>query len=229
MANGFRLINRRVTAGQILKQKLGAASTQFTDGDAIKFTNGTVTPCSAQTDKPMGFHNAMITPSSVMRPATRNLTTTAGEFIQYVPGEGGLFEFETDLTGTDAPPINGTAVNSGSTTTALVTAAGSTSDYIGGTIYFPGTDTHHKITGDTVSGGVHTFTFVPLAPRAIAATDTAIAVPFTSESSQAVKLSSGTVSQGISCAVADKSGGSIKIAGVDLKNLKVRVTCPYLT
>ncbi len=226
MANGFRLVDRNVTAGQVLRQDLGGASTQFAKGDALKIVEGILVKVTAA-DKCVGILNAMITPVNVMRPATELLTTTAGEQLQYVPAQGGLFQFETDLTGGDAPPINGTAVNSGSTTTALVTAAGSTGDYDGGTIYFPQTGTQHKITDDTVGAGVHTFTFSPPAPRAIGAGDTAIVVPW-APGNTAVKFSASTASQGVSTAVADKTGGQIKIEKVDLRRAKVRVSFPDL-
>lgn len=228
MANGFRLVSRTRTVGQILREQIGGASTQFLYGDALVITNGILVKASA-TSKVHGILNAMITPSNVARPATPLLTTTAGEKLQYVPCMGADLIFETDLVSPDAPPINGVAVNSGSTTTALVTAAGSTDDYTGGTIYFPQTDTQHTITADSVGGGVHTFTFVPLAPRALASGDTAVVVPFGAGSSVAVKLSGTTANQGISTAVADKTGGQVKIEKVDLKNAKVRVSFPAVS
>lgn len=228
MANGFRLISRTRTIGSVLRQHIGAASTQFAKGDALTMSGGILIRSTAAL-KVHGILNAMITPSSVARPATELLTTTAGELLQYVPCMGGDLIFETDMTGGDVPTINGTAVNSGSTTTALVTAAGSTDDYTGGTIYFPETDTTHRITADSVSGGVHTFTFVPLAPRAIASTDTARVVPFGAGSSTAVKLSASTASLGVSTAIADKTGGQVKIEAIDLKNYKLRVSFPAVS
>ena len=227
MAGGFHLVSRNLSLGQILRERIGGASTQFADGDALTITNGILVKSGA-TSKVHGILNAMITPTNQMRPATELLTTTAGEQLQYIPAMGGQLIFETNLTSPDTPPLNNVNPDSGSTTTALYTGSGSTGDYTGGTIYFPSLDSQHTITDDTVNTGVHTFTFVPPAKRAIAATDTMVLVPFAGGSSVAVKLSSTTPSQGISTAVADKTGGQVKIEAVDLKNKKVRVSFPAI-
>lgn len=227
MAGGFHLVSRNLSLGQILRQRIGGASTQFADGDALTITNGILVKAVAA-GKVHGILNAMITPASQMRPATELLTTTAGEQLQYIPAMGGQLIFETNLTTPDTPPINGTAVNSGSTTTAVITVATTDGDYTGGTIYFPETDSQHTITLSDDTAGDCTFTFVPPAKRAIGAGDHAIVVPFAGGSSVAVKLSATTASQGISTAVADKTGGQVKIEKVDLKNKKVWVSFPAI-
>jgi len=228
MANGFTLYSRTRSVGTTLRDKIGTASTQFYSGDALTITNGIATRASA-TSKVHGILNAMITPANVLRPATPLLTTTAGERLQYEPCMGGDLIYSTDMTGGDVPPINGTAVNSGSTTTALITASGSNDDYTGGQIYFPGTDTQHTITADSVSIGVHTFTFVPPAPRAIGSSDTARVVPVSGGTATAVKLSATDAARGVSMAVADKTGGQVKIEHVDLRNYKLYVSFPAVS
>lgn len=216
-----------------LRQFRSVASTQYNPAGALKGSNGALTPCASQTDKPLFIYNHMVTDKSVLRPATANLSTAICEMIEGIPCAGNHQIFETDLVGgADAPPINKVAVNSGSTTTALVTAAGSTSDYIGGTLAIPEMGYQGHITGDTVSGGVHTFTVTPAMPRAATTTDHVIAVPFAAISSNAVKLSSVANDLGISCAVADKTGGPARIESVNLLDTRgpvARVSFPYLT
>lgn len=227
MANGFRrVVNENAGIQPALRELLATASTQYYDGDLIIMTEGKATRAGAQTDKPVGVLNAMSTPVSLVRPATRLLSTTLGEKIQYMPCDGNGEIFQTDLTGDDAPPINGTACNANTDATLVkVTAAGSTGDYDGGQIYCNGEQ--RTIVDDTVGGGVHTFTVVPAFTRAITTNDTAKVVPW-SRGINVVKLSasSGQTARGISPAVADKTGGYARIEDVDLKNLTVNVSFP---
>jgi hypothetical protein len=216
----FKLIT--FMPGQILNENQGAATTQFVEGDALELTEGIFTQVNAQTDKPTHIFKSMIPLNSVMRPVTQDLTTTGGELLEAIPCAGNNLEFESELEGAGAvPPINGTAVNSGSTTTALVTAAGITGDYDGGVIYFVEKDQHRKITDDTALAGVHTFTFAPALSTAASATDTVRVVPYGIGGSP--KLNATTPATKISSTVADKTGGNLIVTGIDLKNYRVRL------
>lgn len=228
MAGGFtRKQNASAGIQPALREKLAKKSTQFVGGQAIIFTEGKVTPAVA-TSKAQGILNALRPPDTVARLATAFLSTaTGGEIAQYMECAGNGEIFTTNLTGDDAPPINGTACNANTDTTlCLVTAAGSTGDYDGGQILVGGEQ--RTIVDDTVGGGgVHTFTVEPPFSSAPTTGKTAIVVPW-SRGINVVKLSasSGHESEGIDPAVASKTGGFVRIEDVDLKKLTVDVSFP---
>lgn len=218
MAGGFTLVDRDISVGSILREFIGKASTQFVGGEALENPGGYLQRCSAQDDKVFGIFNVMITHKSMARPATINKTTTLGEKLSYIPALNSELVFRTALTGGDAPPINGVAANVNTDlSTVLVTAAGSTNDYTGGTIFVNGEQT--TITADVVSGGIHTFTTGKPLARAATTGDLVYIVPF-SRGFRGVKLSSVSVSAGlgVSPAVADKTGGYCEIVRVGLEN-----------
>lgn len=219
---GFQFWTENLTADNVLQRYLLTASTQFYEGDALVLSDGIAGQASAQTSLPTHIFVNMITDSTLLRPAATNLTTTLGEKGLMVPVGSGVaggfapFNFYTPLIGNSVPPINGVAANSNSTTTTvLVTASGSSNDYATGTIYVPSLQQQRTITADTVSGGIHTFTVTPGFSRAVTTGDTVIVVPF-SPGSVGVKLAPTVVYQGVSTAVADKTGGHVNIMGVVL-------------
>lgn len=218
---GFQLWTENFTVDNVLQRYLLTASNQFYENDACVLTDGILGQTASQTALPTHIFCNMITDSTMMRPGTQNLTTTLGEKGLAVPVgavAGGLspLNFWTPLTGNSVPTINGTAANANSSTTSvLVTFTGSTNDFATGTVYIPSLQQHRTITADTVSGGVHTFTVTPAFSRAVTTGDTVIAVPF-SAGSIGVKLAPTVSYQGISTAVADKTGGHVNIYGVIL-------------
>jgi len=223
--SGFQFHKAKSAGAGPTEKVKGLASTQYARGDALVVTAGTGTKASA-TSKITHIVEAMYTRDDLNRPATELLTTAKDEPLFCIPVAGGNIILRSDLRGDAAPPINGTACNSNSTTTELkVTAAGSTNDYNDGQCYVPELDEQRLITADSVSGGVHTFTVTPAFRRAPTTGDTVIAVPF-SKGATAVKLNATTPHQCISTAVADKTGGHVKIEDVDLKNLIVYTSHP---
>lgn len=224
MTSGFALIDQDIAGSTApLREARAVASTQYYQGDAGVITNGHFTRSASQTDKPAGIFNSMSVDKVTMRPATKNLSTSGStlELISYNPAKGSRLRYKTLLTGVDAPPINGTAANSNAvTTTVKVTASGSSNDYVGGTVYASNGESR-RISADSVSGGVHTFTVTRAFSRAITTGDTIIVVPF-GAGIEGVKLSSTDPAQGISTATADKSGGYVDIQEVDLS-----VKVPY--
>lgn len=219
MAGGFILYERDNTAFKaIMREFIAKPSTQFAGGDALVFVNGRLEQAATAANQVDAVLQSLKTLASAMRPATANLSSASGgDKAIYIPCRGNGLAFKTFLTGGDAPPINGTACNANATTTlVLVTAAGSTGDYTGGTIFANGEQ--RTIVTDVVGAGTHTFTVNQPFTRAITTGDTAIVVPF-SRGTRGVKLSASTVYQGISPAVADKSGGKVDIEDVSLNNL----------
>lgn len=219
---GFQLWTENITADNVCQRYLLTASTQFYENDALVLSDGIAGQASAQTSLPTHIFVNMITDSSMLRPGTQNLTTTLGEAGLMVPCSSGVaggmspLNFWTPLTGNSVPTINGTAANSNSTATSvLVTFTGSTNDFATGTVYIPSLQQQRVITADSVSGGVHTFTVTPAFSRAVTTGDTVVAVPF-SPGSVGVKLAPTVPYQGVSTAVADKTGGHVNIVGVTL-------------
>lgn len=218
MAGGFILYDRDDTAFKaVMRQFIAKPSTQFAGGDALVFVNGRLEQAATAANQVDAILNCIVTPASLARPATANLTTTLGEEAQYIPCRGNGLKFKTNLDGDAVPPINGTACNANAVTNIVkVTAAGSTNDYVGGTIFCNGEQ--RTIVTDVVGAGVHTFTTNKAFTRAITTGDTAIVVPF-SRGTRGVKLGAATMYTGISSAVADKSGGKVDIEDVSLNNL----------
>jgi|SRR5665213_344916 len=218
---GFQLWNENFTVDNVCQRYQLTASTQFYENDAMILLDGIAAQVSSQTSVPTHIFVNMITDYSMMRPAAQNLTTTLGEAGLIVPvgavaGGMGLLNFYTPLIANSLPTINGTAANANSTATSvLVTFTGSTNDFATGTVYIPALQQQRTIIADVVSGGVHTFTVAPGFSRAVTTGDTVIAVPF-SGGSLGVKLAPTVPSQGISTAVADKTGGHVNIVKVVL-------------
>lgn len=228
--SGFSVFKSNAAGVAQAEQILSLASTTYKKGDMI-----TVQPASgnkgvankvAAADKGTHIVMAMILPDDTAAPATpaagvplgQSFTTTADqEKLLCLPVMGSRVILKSYLTGDAVPPINGTACNSNSTATeVLVTAAGSTGDYTNGTLYCPETGEQFLVTDDQVAAGVHTFTIAPAAARALTTGDTAVVVPF-SKGCTAVKFNATTPHQCVGTAVADKSGGQIKIEDVNLK------------
>jgi hypothetical protein len=220
---GFQPYSETISTSNILQRYMLTASTQFYEGDALILTDGIAGQTASQTALPTHIFQVMITPYTLLRPAATNLTTTLGEKGLMVPvtsGVAGGLPALTWLTPLAAnsgiPPFNGTACNANSSTTSVVfTGAGSTNDFATGSVYIPSLGQQRTVTADVVSGGVHTFTVTPAFSRAPTTGDTLIAVPF-SAGSIGVKLDATNSYQGISAAVADKTGGHVDIVAVVL-------------
>lgn len=233
MANGFRLIRELVGESSLLERVLLTASTQFYFNELLTLpaaagAGSGIAAAAAATDSPTHVLVAVETPASMMRPAIQNLTTTVGEMGLCYNVAGTGLVFETDLTGADAPPINGTAIKTvTNATTIVVTAAGSSNDYRGGQLYIPEIDQQRTIVSDTANAGDHTFVVTPAFTVLPVATSNTVRVLPWSKGNVQIKLSASTgAPMGVSTAVADKSGGKVKIESVNLKDLKVRVSFP---
>lgn len=212
MAGGFTLAS--VGSGRArLANAPSEPSTQYKAGDALIFTYGQAYRAAAASVV-RGILSGMRPDDSEFEMATPLLSTTKQQIVDYEPVDDTDKLYKTFLTGVDAPPILDVAANANSTTNlVLVTAAGSSSDYLGGTVFSNGEQ--RNIITDAVNGGVHTFTVDKAFTRAITTGDKVRAVPF-AKGTRHVKLSASDAAQGISPAIADKSGGYVSIAGVDL-------------
>lgn len=204
---GFSFSKSRDGNTDIIRDDLQmAASATITAGDALEFANGKLQRANAQAD----------TPEYV---ALEGNTTTSTSLVKPKVIEVGRSTFTVPHT----PLINDVAVNSGSTTTVLCALAdGSSSDMVGGVVYFPEQNEHRIITANTYSSNVVTITFVEPLPRAAASGDTVRATAF-GPGTRAVKLDSSNPHKAVSSARADVSGGSVRIRKVDLKNRVLEV------
>lgn len=203
---------------------------QFAEGDACYISTSTTTSgpnttydaglliqANAQTSPVQYVFLAMVSDVSYLRPATFNLPTV-NEMCEVIEVSDGYSGFPLTLVTQFAlATIDGTACNANSTANnVLVTAAGSTNDYNGGTLYCNETGQQFYITNDTVGGGVHTFTIAPTPAVALTTGNTVRVVPWGPGYVSGVKLQSSNPQQGISIAVADKTGGPLFIYNVDL-------------
>lgn len=223
MALGFRRVNTRGNHFPRLAQTVGVVSTTYTAHGALKYSKGRVTPVTSQTDKVAGVFNAKITRAADIVPSSKLITNDPSEDIQYVPcgsAEGAGDEiFETVLSGTagaDAPIFNRVAIPSGSTTTVVKitdTTSGSNGDFDGGVLAINGEQAN--IITSTVSAGVWSMTLDKALKNAPASGDLVIA-NYWNAGQKGVKLSSGTPDQGVSTALADKTGGYVDIVAIDL-------------
>jgi hypothetical protein len=220
-ATGFRLVGMKEGVGSLLTKVLVAASYTFRAGEALNMASGVASAATAA-QLVTHIYNALITPSNLLRPATPDTSTTAGEnALVYDVGGSGLV-YECDIT----PTINGTAANANaSTTSVLVTFGGGATDFNGGQVYIPELDEQRTITVDAFGAGVHTFTVTPAFSRAPTTGDTVRAVGF-SKGRIGVKLDATTPSLKVSTAIADLSGGKVNIEDVNLKARTANVSFP---
>lgn len=204
-----------------IRQIRGVSGTQYTEGDACYIststggtTGGLLIQADSQTVKPVYLFLSQTTPASQIRPATYNLLTAA-----YEPCEVIEIANSSIIAATQFPlaTFDGTACNSNSTTTSILfTGAGSSNDFTGGQVYVNETATQYTVIADTVSAGVHTLTIAPAAKVAVTTGNTIRLVPWGPGYVGGVKLQTPNPQQGISVAVADKTGGHLVIFSVDL-------------
>jgi len=215
---GFEIYRERSAGAESMQGIRPAANVQFVTGDACKLVGGDLAKCTAL-DKVFFLFSVLETPAALLRPTTPNLSDATAPMVALAEPVGGRdLIAKTQLIGTYAPLINGVACNANATTTqVLITFAGASGDYTGGSIYCPELNQHRNIVSDTQGGGVKTlvldFPFM-LGKNAVALTTgyTVIAVPFQA-GSQGIRLLDA---QGLDTSVVGKAGGTIRIESVDL-------------
>lgn len=228
---GFWIDKSNPGVSDLIRQFMAPNGMQFAEGDACYISTSTTTSgpgttydaglliqANAQTSPVQYVFITATTPKSELRQATYDLIdSNFGPVMVYEVSEGNAAFPLVMNTIFPLATIDGTAANTNSTTNEiLVTAAGSTNDYNGGQIYVNETGQQYTIINDTVNTGVHTFTIAPAAAVAVTSTNTVRAVPWGPGYKGGVKLQSSNPQQGISVAVADKTGGPIFIYGVNL-------------
>jgi hypothetical protein len=237
--------------GDILYQSIKTPTgTQFTIGDACivststttsgpnsTYTAGLLIQCATQASYVPYIFDTLVTPSAELRQATYNLSDSYFENAMVIPTANELV-FGTQIpTGsvlyTSVPFDSGINCNANSTANqVLVTMTGSTNDFNGGTLYCNETNTQYTIINDTVSGGVHTFTIAPPAKVALTTGNTLRLLPYGAGYIGGVKLGNSVTNpyagnwQGISSAVADKTGGHVIIRSV---NMQLRTVYVYFS
>ena len=228
---GFWVDRSNPGVSDLIRQVRAPNGTQFLEGDACyisvstttsgpntTYTAGLLIQADTQTSPVEYVFLSMVTPASQLRPATINLIDSAFEACEVIEVSDGYSSFPIVL-GTQFPlaTFDGTAANSNTTTNVIkFTGAGSTNDFNGGQVYVNETGQQYTIINDTVSGGVHTLTIAPAATVAVTTGNTLRVVPWGPGYVGGVKLQATNPQQGISVAVADKTGGPIYIYTVDL-------------
>jgi hypothetical protein len=228
----FKVICRQAGVPEVLHEYPSAASTQYTEGDALKLVNGQLTQIAVG-DKPLYIYKAMPPLRTLLRPGTADLSTTACETVEAIPCDGSPVEYETNLDVNAIPQINNQIVISAADTTHVVVPGGTglgvpatVNDFNGGTLYFVERDTHVNVTATAVSasggaGNNYTFTFTPPLSSAAVAGETVRAIPFAVGGKPSFNAT--TPHQSLSVAVADKAGGGqFIVTKVDLKRYRVR-------
>lgn len=231
---GFDIYNERSAGDEVTESLPATPGVQYLPSCGLKLVNGQVALVTA-TDKMSHVYQTLETRPEVLRPATFDLASaTLPQTAITVPVQGRDVFLKSAISGTYAPPILNLACNTNSTTTVVVaTFGGGAGDFTGGTIYSPDYDQHRRITGDAFGGGIHTFTLDAPFTKGTSST-TAVALT-TGNTITAVPVAAGSTgvkfkdSQGLDMSVAGKSGGNNKIEAVDLKNLFVISSCPYLS
>ena len=206
----------------LIVQIRGVSGTQYTQGDACYVststagtTGGLVIQADSQTVQPEYVFLSMVTPGSQLRPATFNKVTSDYEMLELIEVAGTSIVLNTQFA---AATFDGTACNANAVTNNVVfTGAGANDDFTGGTVYIPELNEQRYVIDDAVSAGVHTLTVAPAFSRAPTTGDTLRLVPWGPGYRGGVKLQSANPQQGISVAVADKTGGALFIYGVNLE------------
>jgi hypothetical protein len=229
---GFWIDREAPGVSDLIREFMAPNGMQFAEGDACYISTSTTTSgpsttydaglliqANAQTSPAQYVFLSATTPKSELRQATYNLIDSNFGPVEVIEVSDGNAAFPISLATQFAlATIDGTSANTNTTTNQiLVTFTGSTNDFNGGQVYVNETGAQYTIINDTVNSGVHTFTIAPAAPVAITSTNTLRAVPWGPGYKGGVKLQSTNPQQGISIAVADKTGGPLFIYGVNLQ------------
>jgi hypothetical protein len=211
---GFEFV--RSVGGQrdIPVKRQMVASGTITKGDGLEFSSGKLQRANAQTDKPLFI---------AAEDATS--TSTSQTLVAMYPHGAGQNIFRVAFT----PLVDGLACQSNASTTTVKVALtdGSSSDLVGGLVYVVELDQYRVITANTYSSNVVTITVAEAFTTAPTTTHTCRVVPF-GFGTTALKLDSSNPHKAISNAIADLTGGNVRIWDVDMKRKVAEVVFPYI-
>lgn len=221
MANGFMLKNRRV--GVYINNDAIQAypDTQFYPAGALEFSNGMLKPVNAQADKVHGIYNGLEIPKEIYpgsRPTADKSSVAYGERCLFIPVIDSEYEFETDMTGSDALAIlNQDALSNADLSTVKFTyASGSSNDFNGGCILANGQQ--RNILTSTRASDTWTITVDRPFVRAITTGDKVTATHL-NVGIKNCKLSSSAPYYGISPTKGDETGGYCEITEMILNHV----------
>lgn len=226
MANGFQYVNNHNDTMVAKRHILAKPSTQFVQGGLLEIANGSVLPLNAADDKAFGVFDSLSLPASLVRPATKRLSTTLGETVGLIPCLDNDAVFQSDMSGLDAPVMQNLNAISGTTTTVVVadTTAGTTSDFNGGCIFVNGEQ--RNILTSVLGGGNFTFTVDRPFTQAPAAGNK-VTASYMNAGMKNVKLAATNPDQGVSRALADKTGGFVEIVQVILDHVDAKILVKF--
>lgn len=222
---GFEYVPDGGVDTEVLRTYQLAASQTVYPGDAVKFSNGHVTPVSGQTDVAIGVISQVtgrpgdnptiptIPEITTLSPLPITSGATVQLFVKVVLAYGGLTRFRIGFT----PLVNDLDAESNSTITQSKVALtdGSSSDLVGGLVYCPELDEARIITANTYSSNVVTLTHLAFS-RIVTTGDTLRVVAF-GPGDAAVKFGSSNPQRTIATAIADVASGKLTIHEVDMK------------
>ena len=221
MVTGFFVDRSQPGVEDNIQQIRGVDGTQYSEGDAclISTTEGTaglVIQAPAQTSAPQFVFLAMVSDKSYLRPPVFDEPTAAFEFLELINVAGTPIVLSTQFP---AATFDGTACASNASTTTVVFSdggVGATDDFTGGQVYINELNEQRTVVNDQYSSPNHTLTVAPAFSQAPTTGNTLRVVPWGPGYVGGVKLESAQPQQGISVAVADKTGGHVYIFDVDL-------------
>jgi len=219
---GFYVDRESPGVADMIRQIRMPNAVLFSEGDAcyVSVTDGTaglIIQADTQAAPVQYVFLAMVSDKSYLRPAVFD-QAVVNEYAELIEVSDGFAAFPIVLN-TQFPlaTFDGTACNANAlTNTVVFTGAGATDDLTGGQVYINELGQQATILDDDVAGGVHTLTVAPAFSQAPTTGNTLRAVPWGPGYMGGVKLQAANPQQGISVAVADKTGGPIAIYGVDL-------------
>jgi len=223
----FLLRSKLVGLLDEVQHVLGTSGTQYAYGDACKISNGQVLQLAAQTDKVSHIYVSMDTLASQLRPGTADKpgsgTAKELETLALIPcaGNGTIWE----ATFAAATFDNVAVVSATASTVLFANGSGANGDFTGGQVLIVETGEQKTISSSTYGGGNYTLNVVPNWTTTPTSSNTLRVVPW-SVGATGVKFASSNPQQGISVAIADKTGGNVNIQGVNLA--KRTVLCSFV-
>jgi hypothetical protein len=204
----------------------GVDGIQYSEGDAIMIATtatdaadtthyaGLAIQIPAQTSPAQYIFLAMVSDKSYLRPPVFDEPTAAYEYLELIEVNKTSIVMNTQFP---LATFDGVATNTNAVANEIVfTGAGSTNDFTGGQVYVNELAQQFTILDDVVAAGAHTLTVAPAPPVTISTGYTLRVVPWGPGYTGGVKFQATNPQQGISVAVADKTGGPVFIYGVDL-------------
>jgi hypothetical protein len=220
---GFWVDRSNPGVSDLIRQIRMPNTVQFSEGDACYVstadgTGGLIIQADSQTAPVAYVFLSMVADKSYLRPATFD-EAVVNEYAELIEVSDGYSGFPIVLnTQFAAATFDGTATTSNSVANEIhfTGTSGSADDFTGGQVYVNELNQQFTIIDDDTSTTSHVYVVAPTPPVTISTGYTIRAVPWGPGYVGGVKLQATNPQQGISTALADKTGGPLYIYNVDL-------------